>query len=145
MHVLGQSRLTTRILFWVICTSALIFSIVTTFTVWQQRERLYRAAQEDADRNVSRNIAAISIALWNFDKATLDALLLALIQSGPIVRAEVWDAERQIAKIERKDHSTKPDSVWEIPIIGPSDPRQIGILKISESYADVNDFFVKNL
>jgi len=145
MQVLGQSRLTTRILFWVICASTLIFSLITTVTVWQQHERLYRAAREDADRNVSRNIAAISIALWNFDKATLDALLLALIQSGPIVRAEVWDAERQIAKIERKDHSTKPDSVWEIPIIGPSDPRQIGILKISESYADVNDFFVKNL
>jgi PAS domain S-box-containing protein len=145
MQVLGQSRLTTRILFWVICASALMFSLVTTFTVWQQRERLYRAAQEDADRNVSRNIAAISIALWNFDKATLDALLLALTHSGPIVRAEVWDAQKQIAKVDRMDPSTKPDSVWEIPIFGPDDSRQIGILKISESYADVHDFFVKSL
>jgi C4-dicarboxylate-specific signal transduction histidine kinase len=145
MQVLGQSRLTTRILFWVICASALMFSLVTTFTVWQQRERLYRAAQEDAERNVSRNIAAISIALWNFDKATLDALLLALTHSGPIIRAEVWDAEKQIAKIERVDESTKPDSVWEIPIIGPDNSRPIGILKISESYADVRDFFVKSL
>jgi PAS domain S-box-containing protein len=145
MQVLGQSRLTTRILFWVICASALMFSLVTTFTVWQQRERLYRAAQEDADRNVSRNIAAISIALWNFDKATLDALLLALTQSGPIVRAEVWNAQKQIAKIDRMDQNTKPDSVWEIPIFGPDDSRQIGILKISESYADVHDFFVKSL
>ena len=89
MQVLGQSRLTIRILFWVICASALMFSLITTVTVWQQHERLYRAAREDADRNVSRNIAAISIAVWNFDKATLDALLLALIQSGPIVRVEV--------------------------------------------------------
>jgi PAS domain S-box-containing protein len=145
MQVLGQSRLTTRILFWVICASALMFSLVTTFTVWQQRERLYRAAQEDADRNVSRNIAAISIALWNFDKATLDALLLALTHSGPIVRAEVWNAQKQIAKIDRMDQNTKPDSVWEIPIFGPDDSRQIGILKISESYADVHDFFVKSL
>jgi PAS domain S-box-containing protein len=145
MQVLGQSRLATRILFWVICASALMFSLITTVTVWQQHERLYRAAREDADRNVSRNITAISIALWNFDKATLDALLLALIQSGPIIRAEVWDAQRQIAKIERTDQATQPDSVWEIPIIGPNDSRQIGILKISESYADVRDFFVKNL
>jgi len=145
MQVLGQSRLTTRILFWVICASALMFSLVTTFTVWQERERLYRAAQEDAERNVSRNIAAISIALWNFDKATLDALLLALTYSGPIIRAEVWDAQKQIAKIERVDQSTKPDSVWKIPIIEPDSSRQIGILKISESYADVRDFFVKNL
>jgi C4-dicarboxylate-specific signal transduction histidine kinase len=145
MQVLGQSRLTIRILFWVICASALMFSLITTVTVWQQHERLYRAAREDADRNVSRNIAAISIAVWNFDKATLDALLLALIQSGPIVRVEVWDAQRQIAKIEKMDQSAKPDSVWEIPIIGPDDSRQIGILKLSESYADARDFFVKNL
>ena len=145
MQVLGQSRLTTRILFWVICASALMFSLVTTFTVWQQRERLYRAAQEDADRNVSRNIAAISIALWNFDKATLDALLLALTHSGPIVRAEVWDAQKQIAKMDRADQRTKPDSVWEIPISAPDNSRQIGILKIYESYADVHDFFVKSL
>jgi PAS domain S-box-containing protein len=145
MQVLGQSRLTTRILFWVICASALMFSLVTTFTVWQQRERLYQAAQEDADRNVSRNIAAISIALWNFDKATLDALLLALTHSGPIVRAEVWDAQKQIAKIDRMDQGTKPDSIWEIPIFGPNDSQQIGILKISESYADVHNFFRRSL
>jgi C4-dicarboxylate-specific signal transduction histidine kinase len=145
MRVLGQSRLTARILFWVICASVLMFSVVTAFTVWQQRERMYQAAQEDADRNVSRNIAAISIALWNFDKAALDATLLALTQSGPIIRAEVRDSQRQIAKIERVGQSSKPDSLWEIPIIGPDNFRQIGTLKISESYADVRDLLAMNL
>ena len=122
-----------------------MFSVVTAFTVWQQRERMYQSAQEDTDRNVSRNITAISIALWNFDKSTLDATLLALTQSGSIIRAEVWDSQRQIAKIERVDQSTKPDAAWDIPIIGPDNFRQIGTLKISESYADVRDLFAKNL
>ena len=63
MRLLGQSRLTIRTLFWVICAAALMFSLVTALTIWQERERMYRAAQEDSDRNVSRNIAAISIAL----------------------------------------------------------------------------------
>jgi signal transduction histidine kinase len=145
MRGLGQSRLAARILFWVICASVLMFSVVTTLTVWQQRERMYQSAQEDADRNVSRNKAAISVALWNFDKAALDASLLALTQSGSIIRAEVRDLQRQIAKVERVDQRAKSDAEWEIPIIGPDDSRQIGTLKISESYADVREVFAENL
>jgi C4-dicarboxylate-specific signal transduction histidine kinase len=145
MRFLGQSRLTARTLFWVICTSVLMFSVVTTFTVWQERERMYRAAQEDADKNVSRNIAAISVALWNFDKPALNATLLALTQSGSIIRAEVHDSQSQIAEVSRADRSAKSDAEWEIPIMGPDDVTQIGTLKLSESYADVRDLFVKNL
>src|SRR6266567_6193206 len=137
MRLLGQSRLTARILFWVICTSLLVFSVVTAFTMWQEREGMYLKAQEDAGRNVSRNIAAISIALWNFDKITLDATLLALTQSGSIVRAEVRDPQQLVSEVERVDQRGKPDAQWEVPILGPDDSRQIGTLKISESYAGV--------
>jgi C4-dicarboxylate-specific signal transduction histidine kinase len=146
MKLLGQSRLTTRILFWVICAAVLMFSVVTALTIWQERERMYRAAQEDSDRNISRNIAAISIALWNFDKVTLDATLQALTQSGAIVRAEVDDAQQQlISKVERADQRANPDAEWEIPIRAPDESRQIGTLKISESYADLRDFLARNL
>jgi len=145
MQLLGQSRLTSRILFWVICTSVLMFSVVTVFTIWQEREGMYRAAQEDAARNVSRSIAAISIALWNFDKITLDATLLALTQSGSIVRAEVRAPEQLVSKAERADQRTKPDTEWEVPIVGPDISRQIGTLKISESYADLRSLFSRNI
>jgi C4-dicarboxylate-specific signal transduction histidine kinase len=145
MRVFGQSRLTVRILFWVICTSMLMFSFVTALTVWQERERMYQAAQEDADKSVSRNIPALSIALWNFDKITLDATLQGLTQSGPVIRAEVWDLQRRITEIERADQSIKPDFEWEVPIQGPDDSRRIGTLKISESYADVRTFFERSL
>jgi signal transduction histidine kinase len=145
MRVFGHSRLTVRILFWVICTSVLMFSVVTALTIWQERQRMYQAAQEDADRNVSRNIPALAIALWNFDKTTLDATLLGLTQSGPVIRAEVWDLQRQITKIERPDQSAKPDFEWEVPILGPDDSRRIGTLKISESYGYVRAFFAGSL
>jgi C4-dicarboxylate-specific signal transduction histidine kinase len=144
--LLGQSRLTTRILFWVICAAVLMFSVVTALTIWQERERMYRAAQEDSDRNISRNIAAISIALWNFDKITLDATLQALTQSGVIVKAEVDDAQQQlVSKVERADQRANPDAEWEIPIRAPDESRQIGVLKIAESYADLRDFLARNL
>lgn len=144
--LLGQSRLTTRILFWVICAAVLMFSVVTALTIWQEREGMYRAAQEDSDRNISRNIAAISIALWNFDKVTLDATLQALTQSGAIVRAEVDDAQQQsVSKVERANQRANPDAEWEIPIRAPDESRQIGVLKIAESYADLRDFLARNL
>jgi signal transduction histidine kinase len=146
MKLLGQSRLTTRILFWVICAAVLMFSIVTALTIWQERERMYRAAQEDSDRNISRNIATISIALWNFDKITLDATLQALTQSGAIVRAEVYDVQQQlVSKVERADQRANPDAEWEIPIRAPDESRQIGVLKIAESYSDLREFLARNL
>src|SRR6516162_4747869 len=107
MQLVGQSRLTIRILFWVVCAAALMFSVATALTIWQERERMYRAAQEDADRNVSRNIAAISIALWNFDQVSLDATLQALTQSGAITKAEVDDDRQQLfSKAERAGQPT---------------------------------------
>jgi len=145
MRYLGQSRLTIRILFWVVCASLLMFSVVTAVTVWQQRERVYRSLQEDADRNVSRSIRAISIALWNFDKITMDATLLALTQSGSIFRAEVRAQQQLFAEIERSGQGTRADHEWEIPIMAPDNSKQIGALKISESYADVRKVLAANL
>jgi methyl-accepting chemotaxis protein len=123
-----------------------MFSVVTAFTVLQERNQGYQAAQEDADRNVSRNIEAISLALWNFDKFTLEATLVALTQSGSIVRAEVRDIQKQpVSRIDRVSQRTKPDIEWEIPIRAPDESKQIGTLKIAESYADMREFFASNL
>jgi signal transduction histidine kinase len=122
-----------------------MFSVVTALTVLQERERMYRTAQDDAARNVSRSIAAISIALWNFDKSTLDATLLALTQSGSIIHAEVRTPKELFAEIDKVGPRTKPDFEWEVPIMGPDDSKQIGSLKISESYADVRAFFASHL
>jgi C4-dicarboxylate-specific signal transduction histidine kinase len=146
MRLLGHSRLTIRILFWVVCAAVLMFSVVTVLTIWQERERMYRAAQDDSDRNVSRNLATLSVALWNFDKITLEATLQALTQAGAIVRAEVVDDHQQlVSKVERADQQTNPDAEWDIPVRAPDDSRQIGTLKISESYADLRDFLARNL
>jgi C4-dicarboxylate-specific signal transduction histidine kinase len=145
MRVLKQSRLTTRILFWVTVTSMLMFSAVTTLTIMHARQRLYQSAQEEARKNVTRNIAAISNGLWNFDTAALNATLLGLTQSGSIVRAEVRDTQRQVAQIEGADKATNPESAWEVPIIGPDASKQIGTLKIYESYDEMRHIFARNI
>ena len=144
MQPTQESRLTTRILFWVVAICVLIFSAVTVLTVLLEREGLYQKAKRDAQSNVTRNIAAISTGLWNFDSIALKATLQGLTQTGSIVRAEVLNRRQQVALVER-EHTEEPEHVWEVPILDPRKSEQIGTLKISESYEDVRDLFTRNL
>jgi hypothetical protein len=144
MQSTRESRLTTRILFWVVAICVLIFSAVTVLTVLLEREGLYQKAKRDAQSNVTRNIAAISTGLWNFDSIALKATLQGLTQTGSIVRAEVLNRRQQVALVER-EHTEEPEHVWEVPILDPRKSEQIGTLKISESYEDVRDLFTRNL
>jgi hypothetical protein len=145
MPFLAQSRLTARILVWVVVAGVLMFSVVIALTVVQERERMYQAAREDAHRNVSRNMAAITAGLWSYDSAVLNATLMGLIQSGSIIQAEVRDLNGQVTKIQRADLETKPEAQWEVPIMGPNDAKQIGTLRISESYGEVRNLLARNL
>jgi signal transduction histidine kinase len=145
MPFLAQSRLTARILVRVVVAGVVVFSLVTALTVLQDRDRMYREAQQDARRNVSRNLAAISTALWNYDIPALNATLAGLIQSGSIVRAEIRDSNRQVTEMERPDPETKPESRWEVPIVGPDGTTRIGTLAIFESYGEVRDYLTRHL
>ena len=132
MQFPNQSVLTTRILIWVIGISILMFSALTVLTVLHERNRMYQAAQQDARGNVLRNMPAISTGLWNFDINSLNATLRSLTQSGSVTRAEVRDPRQQVTAVERAESDALPEFVWEVPIIGPDNSRQIGTLKISE-------------
>ena len=144
MQSTRESRLTTRILFWVVAICVLMFSAVTVLTVLLERQGLYQKAQRDAQSNVTRNFAAISTGLWNFDIIGLKATLQGLTQTGSIVRAEVLNRQQQVAAMER-EHKEEPEHVWEVPILDPQGSEKIGTLKVSESYKDVRDLFTRNL
>ena len=130
MQSTRESRLTTRILFWVVAICVLMFSTVTVLTVLLERHGLYQKAQQDAQSNVTRNFAAISTGLWNFDIIGLKATLQGLTQTGSIVRAEVLNRQQQVAAMER-EHKEEPEHVWEVPILDPEGSEKIGTLKIS--------------
>ena len=121
-----------------------MFSAVTVLTVLLERQGLYQKAQRDAQSNVTRNFAAISTGLWNFDIIGLKATLQGLTQTGSIVRAEVLNRQQQVAAMER-EHKEEPEHVWEVPILDPQGSEKIGTLKVSESYKDVRDLFTRNL
>src|SRR5262245_65810747 len=96
MRALRLSPLTTRVLLWVIGISVLVFTTVTIATAWQENKQLFHAAQENARRSVERSLPAISSSLWNFDRPSLDATLMALTQSGSIVRVQVLDRQHSM-------------------------------------------------
>ena len=121
-----------------------MFSAVTVLTVLLERQSLYQKAQRDAQSIVTRNFAAISTGLWNFDIIGLKATLQGLTQTGSIVHAEVLNQQQQVAAMER-EHTEEPEHVWEVSILDPEGSEKIGTLKISESYKDVRDLFTRSL
>jgi PAS domain S-box-containing protein len=139
-----DSRLTRRVLFWVIAICVLMFSAVTAVTVLLERNGLYQKAQQDAQGNVTRNLAAISTGLWNFDTVGLKATLQGLTQTGSIIRAEVLGGQQQVAAAER-EYAGSPERQWEVTLVAPDGAEKIGTLKISESYKQVRDLFARNL
>ena len=144
MRSLSLSPLTTQVLLWVIGISVLVFTTVTIVTAWHENEQLFRAAQETARRNVTRTLPAISSSLWNFDRPSLDATLMALTQYGSVVRAQVLDPQRKVvAEIGRSLDSSTPESEWEVPIVTPDGSKWT--LAIAESYQEVRDAFVRNV
>jgi C4-dicarboxylate-specific signal transduction histidine kinase len=146
MRSLSLSPLTTQVLLWVIGISVLVFTTVTIVTAWHENEQLFRAAQENARRNVARNLPAISTGLWNFDRPSLYATLMAMTQYGSVVRAQVLDPQRKVVvEIGRSLDSTMPESEWEVPIVAPDGSKRIGTLGIAESYQEVREASIRNL
>src|SRR5262249_20581453 len=146
MRSLSLSPLTTQVLLWVIGISVLVFTTVTIVTAWHENEQLFRAAQENARRNVARNLPAISTGLWTFDKPSLGATLMAMTQYGSVVRAQVLDSQRKVvAEIGRSLDDVTPESEWEVAIVSPGGSNAIGTLAIAESYQEVRGAFVRSV
>lgn len=144
MRSLRLSPLTTRVLLWVIGISVLVFAAVTIATAWQENRQLFHAAQDYARRSVERSLPAISSSLWNFDRPSLDATLMALTQSGSIVRVQVLDRQNKVlAESDRSSDGVTPESEWQVPIETPDGSRWT--LAIAESYQEVRDAFARNV
>jgi hypothetical protein len=144
MRSLSPSRLTTQVLFWVVGISVLVFTTVTIVTAWHENKRLFHAAQENARRSVEGSLPAISTSLWNFDRPSLDATLLALTQNGSVVRAQVLDRQGNVvAEGRRSLDSATPESEWEVAVATPDESKWT--LRIAESYQEVRDAFVRSV
>lgn len=139
MRLLHPSSLTSKTLAWVVVASLVAFAAITGVTVWQERARLLERAHEQAQRSVQQNLPALSDSLWNFNNASLRALLTGMVGEGAIVRADILDGDRTLMTVSRPGEVPPIDTTWTHAIAdpthtGPNQP-QLGEIRVYESYA----------
>ncbi len=139
MRLLHPSSLTSKTLAWVVVASLVAFAAITGVTVWQERARLLERAHEQAQRSVQQNLPALSDSLWNFNNASLRALLIGMVGEGAIVRADILDGDRTLLTVSRPGEVPPIDTTWTHAIAdpthtGPNQP-QLGEIRVYESYA----------
>jgi len=139
MRFFKPSSLTAKTLAWVVVASLVAFAAITGVTVWQERALLLQRAHEQAQRSVQQNLPALSESLWNFNNASLRALLSGMVGEGAIVRADILDGERTLMTVSRPGEVPPIDTTWTTPIADPTHPGAgqppLGEIRVYESYA----------
>lgn len=145
MAFLRYSVLALRVLLWVLLASLVVFVMATVFGVVHERDKALAAAHEGARDAVGQSLSAVSIALWQYDAAGLDALLKGMVRSKSVVRVEVRDHQKILADVRQSGSIKGADRVWDVPVMAPDGKKEIGSLRISESYAEVDAQIVDTL
>ncbi|PKO40266.1 MAG: hypothetical protein CVU33_02745 [Betaproteobacteria bacterium HGW-Betaproteobacteria-6] len=144
MTSLRSAVLALRVLFWVMLTSLAVFALATTFGYVHEREKALQAAHANARGAVYQSLSAISISLWQYDVAGLNAVLSGMVRSGSLVRVEVLDRdtvlnqERVVVDVRQPGFGGSADQIWMLPVMAPDGKQTIGHVRISESYGQVN-------
>ena len=138
MGFLRYSVLALRVLVWVLVASLAVFAVATAFGIAHERNKALEAAHFSAHRTAEQSLSAISISLWQYDVAGLNALLAGMVASGVVVRAEVLGLDKTVADVLQPEFTGTVDHVWSLPVIAPDKHTVIGSLRISESYAEAN-------
>jgi diguanylate cyclase (GGDEF)-like protein len=138
MAFLKRSILALRTLFWVLLVSLGMFAIITSVGVLHERSRILQHAHEDVEQVVTNNLDALTVALWSYDDRSLSALLQGMTRTGTMVRIEVMDDRSVVADTGQPPARKSVDHVWTLPIMAPDRSKQIGSLRISESYGELD-------
>ena len=120
-----------------VAASLLIIAIVGFIRSSQELER----AHDDAVSKVSSSKPALALVLWNMDSEGVRTVLEGLVQNGSIISAEVPEIELRVSTT-RAGFSAAGDRSWSVPLVAPNMNRQIGELRITESYDEQRRQFV---
>jgi len=138
MAFLRYSVLALRILLWVLLASLFVFILATTFGVVHERSKALQAAHANAVDIADQSRSSISISLWQYDTPALDALLSGMVQAKAVVRVEVLDQKKIVSDVRQLGFTGSVDRIWTQPVMSPDGLIEIGLLRISESYAEVD-------
>ena len=145
MAFLRYSVLALRILFWVVLASLVVFTLATGFGLVHERDKALREAHGDAEQAVQQRLSAISMSLWQYDAAGLQAILKGMVSSGSVARVEVLDLDKRVVDTLAPSAEPEFDSVWSLDVWAPNGQKRIGSVRVSESYAQINAQVLESL
>ena len=135
MGFVRHSVLALRVLRWVLLASLAVFALATAFGFAHEREKALLAAHAEAHVAAESSLTAIANSLWQYDIASLDALLSGMVVSKVVVRAEVLGSGKVLADVSQSGFTGAVDRVWSLPVLAQDGKTVLGELRISESYA----------
>ena len=138
MAFFRHSVLALRVLLWVLVASFAVFAVATAVGISLERDKVLQHAHLDAQNAATQSLPAISMSLWQYDMAGLNALLTGMVASNSVVRVEVLGPDQVVADVQQPGFSGSMDRVWTLPVLAQDQKTSIGTLRISESYASVN-------
>jgi len=145
MGFLRYSVLAIRVLAWVLVTSLVVFALATAFGIAHERDKALRHAHADAQEAVEQSLSAISMSLWQYDIAGINAVLSGMVSSTVVVRVEVLSLDKLVADVRQPGFTGSIDRVWSLPVLTQDKKTPIGTVRISESYAETNANVVDTL
>ncbi|HXC38598.1 MAG TPA: HAMP domain-containing sensor histidine kinase [Burkholderiales bacterium] len=143
-HPVQRSSITVRTLARMVAASVLIFLITSALVIVHERDTRVAAERREARDTVSRNLRALSQALWNYDSEGLSALLSGLTQAATVVHAEVVDDTGLVAAASQTGNAASNET-WSVDLMAPDGSRKIGALRVSQSFGAVRAALVGTL
>ncbi len=129
--------LTTKLL-WVIATiSGLLVLTTSAIEIARERDDLIQTKRNEAEAVVRANRDALSLALWSFDQRALSITAESLIRGTSIFRVEIVEPGKSQMTFVRLKQPAKTDYSWQVTLFRPKTNEKIGLLRISENYADI--------
>jgi PAS domain S-box-containing protein len=138
MAFLRYSVIALRVLAWVLVASLAVFAIATAFGIAYERNKALSHAHFNAQEVVEQSLPAISVALWQYDVAGLNALMGGMVASTVVVRVELHSIDKLVADVSQPGFTGPIDHVWTVPVMALDQRTSIGSLRVSESYAKAN-------
>jgi diguanylate cyclase (GGDEF)-like protein len=138
MSFLKHSVLALRVLMWTLLAALVFFLITTSISAVLERDKAIRQAHAEVLAVIDNHRAALSLSVWQYDLTALSVILEGMLKAPAIARLEVSDHTRILAQMRDPVSGNNADQVLTVDILAPDGKSPIGVLKVTESFAEVD-------
>lgn len=138
MSFLKHSILALRVLMWTLLAALVFFLIATSISAVHERNNAIKQAHAGVLAVIDNHLAAMSLSVWQYDHAALAVILEGMIKAPTIARLQISDQTKTLAEVSNPINGQDTDRVLTIKLHSPDGKTSIGVLKVTESFAEVD-------